>query len=78
MDFLTSNWFMWVVIVFLFLGYISWQIEALSESGLEWDDVWQLLKKVAGFIFTMIFMPLLIIFGLFNEKKAEKKKDSHN
>jgi hypothetical protein len=62
----------WAITIFLMLGGVAYLIEKSTEEGLEWDVVWYFLKRIFGFCLTMLFIPLIIIYGVWADKKRIK------
>jgi uncharacterized membrane protein YedE/YeeE len=77
MEFLGSEWFMWVVLFIIASSIFTIFYESFTDGqDLEWDVIRHYAKKVIGFILAMIFLPVVIVYGLLRESKVEKKKDS--
>lgn len=74
-NFLTSQWFMWVAIVVIVLGIISIVVRSASEQSVEWGVIWHVTKKIFGYFLAMIFLPFVIIFGRTKAKERSKHKE---
>jgi cytochrome b561 len=75
MEFLTSEWFMWVVIVILIGSFISIIFDSFGTSDLGKYSVWYSIKKIIGFFAAMLFIPIIILIGDTKTTKTEKPKD---
>lgn len=83
MEFLTSDWFMWVIVI-VFIGsflsifeeffddFLNIFEEFFDSSFFSWSGIGYIIKKVFIFIISMIFLPFIIIFTPITEKKEQK------
>lgn len=61
----------WAITIFLMLGGVAYLIEKSTEGiDLEWTDIWYFTKKILIFCVTMLFIPLIIIYGVWADKKG--------
>lgn len=62
MEFLTSDWFMYVVMGVVGLSIICGFVAAAENAGFEPGEVWYLFKKVILFCLSIILIPFVILF----------------
>lgn len=63
----------WAITIFLGLGAVAFLFEKSTEGiDLKWTDIWYFVKKVLGFCLSMLLMPFIIVFGIWDDKKRVK------
>jgi predicted membrane protein len=72
MDWLQSNWFMWVVIIIIAAYIFGMLAESFGEIGFSIKELTIFMLKVLLQVLLYVFLPVLIILNLMQEKKWEK------
>lgn len=70
MEFLNSNLFMWIIVIFVFLGsFLTIFEDFFDDSFFSWSDIGQIIKKVLFFIPLLVIGIVFFIIGDFKNSK---------